>query len=349
MFVDRAKIWIKGGDGGNGIVSFRREKYVPRGGPDGGDGGHGGSVIFVVDPNMHTLLDFRNQRHFRAPRGADGRGGNQRGRDGDDLIVRVPPGTLIVDEKTDEILADMKEPDERQVVARGGRGGRGNARFATATDRAPRRAEEGKTCEEFSVLLELKLMADVGLVGLPNAGKSTLLSVVSAARPRIADYPFTTLAPNLGVVEIDGRTFVMADIPGLLEGAHTGKGLGHEFLRHVERTRVLLYVVDVVGVDGIDPIGALETLTTELGAYSQQLLKRPVLVAANKMDLLAGIAGDDTWDDLESYCEKREWPLLPISAATGQGIADLLRAVAERVWARQEGEHARGCDAKEET
>lgn len=347
MFVDRSRVWIKGGDGGNGIVSFRREKYVPRGGPDGGDGGHGGSVIFVVDPNLHTLLDFRNQRHFRAVRGADGRGGNQRGRDGEDLVVRVPPGTLVIEEETGRTLADMVEAGQEEVIARGGRGGRGNARFATATDRVPRRAEDGKECEEFPVLLELKLIADVGLVGLPNAGKSTLLSVVSAARPRIGDYPFTTLAPNLGVVEKDGQFFVIADIPGLLEGAHTGKGLGHDFLRHVERTRMLLYVVDVVGVDGTDPVAALETLRSELGAYSDKLLTRPQMVAANKADLLPGTT-EAEWDRLQDYCRERQWPVFLLSAATGQGVPTLLRALASEVEGerREEGEKS---DSEEET
>ena len=325
LFVDEAEIFVQGGTGGNGAVSFRREKYVPRGGPDGGDGGRGGDVVLVVDPALNTLADLRYRRHYRAGRGGHGEGGNRHGRRGQDCEVRVPPGTVVRDRDTGEVLADLSEPGQRIVVARGGRGGRGNARFATPRRQAPRLAENGEPGEARWLRLELRLLADVGLVGWPNAGKSSLLARVSAARPKIAAYPFTTLAPNLGVVERGlGRSFVMADIPGLIEGAHQGVGLGHEFLRHIQRTRVLVYVVDAAGSEGRDPGQDLATLRDELEAYEPALLERPGVVAANKMDLPEArqrLAG------LEAAAARWGLEVIPISAATGQGVDRLLDRV----------------------
>jgi len=326
LFVDRARVWVKSGDGGNGIVAFHREKFIPRGGPSGGDGGHGGSVVFVVDENLRTLMDFRYRRHFRAEPGAQGQGENMRGRDGSDLEVRVPPGTVVVLESTGETLADLIHPGQRGVIAPGGRGGRGNARFATSTNRAPRRATPGERTEEFAVYLELKLLADAGLVGLPNAGKSTLLAQVSAARPKTGDYPFTTVTPNLGVATWEGGSFVLADIPGLIEGAHAGKGLGHDFLRHIERTRVIIYVVDAAGVDGTDPVEALITLRSELAAYAGTLMEKGQLVAANKVDLLLENQG---LDGLQALCASLGLELFPVSAVTGAGATGLMRRVGE--------------------
>lgn len=324
MFVDRARVWVKAGDGGNGIIAFHREKFVPRGGPSGGDGGHGGSVVLVVDENLRTLMDFRSRRHFRAEPGAHGQKKNMRGRDGSDLEVRVPPGTVVVREDTGEELADLVFPGQRATIAAGGRGGRGNARFATSTDRAPRRATPGEPTEEFAVYLELKVLADAGLVGLPNAGKSTLLAQVSAARPKTGDYPFTTVTPNLGMVTWEGGSFVLADIPGLIEGAHEGKGLGHDFLRHIERTRVIIYVLDAAGVDGTDPAQALLTLRSELAAYSGTLLERGQLVAANKVDLLVE---NQALEGLKTLCTTLGLELFPVSAVTGAGVASLVRRV----------------------
>ena len=286
-FVDRVKIYVKAGDGGPGCVSFRREKYVPRGGPDGGDGGDGGDVILLADPQLLTLYDFYHQVHFRAENGRPGQGKKMKGRDGEDLILRVPVGTVVMDAETGEVLGDLTEPYQTLIVARGGKGGRGNAHFATPTRQAPRFAEPGKPGEERWLILELKLIADVGLVGLPNAGKSTLLSRISAARPKIADYPFTTLEPNLGVVKLpDGETFVVADLPGLIEGAHKGVGLGHEFLRHVERTRVLLFVLSV---DREDLYADYQVLKKELKLYNPALLQKDYLIAINKIDLLGHV------------------------------------------------------------
>lgn len=324
MFYDRARIWVKGGDGGNGIVAFRREKHVPKGGPSGGDGGNGGSVVFVVDEGLRTLMDFHYRRHFRAGRGQHGRGDNMKGRDGDDLLVKVPPGTVVIDESSGGVLGDLTRPGETLVVAPGGRGGRGNARFATATNRTPRHAEPGQAVDEFAVILELKLLADAGLVGLPNAGKSTLLARVSAARPKIADYPFTTLTPNLGVVEWAGGSFVLADVPGLIAGAHTGKGLGHQFLRHIERTRVVVYVVEVAVPPAPDPAASLRMLRSELESYSASLLERHQLVAANKIDLPGAGEGFGT---LEPACQELGLPVYPISAVTGEGVDQLVAAI----------------------
>lgn len=326
MFVDKVKIFVKGGDGGNGAVAFRREKYVPEGGPAGGDGGRGGSVIFEVDEGLRTLMDFRYQRHFHAQRGENGRNKNQHGASGEDLVVRVPPGTMVLDEQTGALVADLVHKGQRAVIARGGRGGRGNTRFATPKNPAPEIAENGEPGEERWVILELKLLADVGLVGFPSVGKSTLLSVVSAAKPKIAAYHFTTLVPNLGVVRIgDGRSFVMADLPGLIEGAHQGLGLGHQFLRHVERTRCLIHVLDMAGSEGRDPYEDYLQINRELSLYNPRLAQLPQIVAANKMDLPG--AGEQ----LERFRERvgEQVPIYPISAATRAGVEELLYAVAD--------------------
>lgn len=327
MFLDQAKIFVKAGDGGDGSKSFRREKYVPRGGPDGGDGGRGGDVILRVDEGLNTLIDFRYKSRFEAGRGQHGSGGNKTGANGESVVIRVPPGTVVKDAESGVLLADLVHPGQEVVVARGGRGGRGNIHFAHASRQTPRFAERGEPGESRWLLLELKVLADVGLVGYPNAGKSTLISRISAARPKVAPYPFTTLTPHLGVVRLDeGASFVVADIPGLVEGAHEGVGLGHAFLRHIERTRVLLHVVDLSGLEGRDPRRDLEVIRRELEAYSPALAQRPQLVAANKMDL------QEARDNLEAfrrYAEELGLPVIPISAATGQGIAELLKALWE--------------------
>jgi len=325
VFVDSVKIYVKGGDGGNGIVAFRREKYVPKGGPAGGDGGKGGDVVLEVDEGLSTLLDFRYQRHFKAPRGQNGKSKGQHGADADDLVLKVPPGTMVYDDETGELLADLTRHGQRAVIARGGRGGRGNMRFATPANPAPEIAEKGEPGEERWVRLELKLLADVGLIGFPSVGKSTLLSVVSAAKPKIAPYPFTTLSPNLGVVDVDGeRSFVLADLPGLIEGAHQGVGLGHQFLRHVERTRLLIHVVDIAGSEGRDPVEDYHKINEELRLYDERLASRPQVVAANKMDL-PGAA-----ENLERFRRAvPDVPVYPISAATRQGVRELVYAVAD--------------------
>lgn len=324
MFVDTARIYVKAGDGGNGAIAFRREKHVPRGGPAGGDGGRGGDVVVVADEGLRTLMDFRYQRHFKAERGENGRGKNQNGADGEDLIIRVPVGTLIYDEDG-RLLADLTTHQQRVVVAKGGRGGRGNTRFASAKNPAPYISENGEPGEERWVQLELKLLADVGLIGFPSVGKSTLLASVSAARPKIADYHFTTLSPNLGVVDVgDGRSFVLADLPGLIEGAHQGVGLGHEFLRHAERTRCLIHVIDMAAIEGRDPVNDYHLINRELALYSPALARRPQVVAANKMDL------PDAARNLERFRrEVPDVPVFPISAATGEGVRALMLAVAE--------------------
>jgi len=321
--IDRVTITVQGGRGGNGCVSFRREKYVPRGGPDGGDGGHGGSVVLRVNPHMRTLLDFRYRSSFAAERGGAGKGKNMTGASGRDCVVEVPPGTVVTDEATGQVLADLTEEGQVFIAARGGRGGRGNARFATATNRSPRRFEEGREGESRRIRLELKLIADVGVIGLPNAGKSTLLAALSAARPRIADYPFTTLEPHLGLVRVDDETaFVMADIPGLTEGAHLGKGLGLEFLRHVERTRVLVFLLDSTRPA---PERDYDALTKELGAYSEELLRKPRVVCLNKTDIAAGGVAPQPPGALR------------ISALTGAGLDVLKRRLAELVSSGGEG------------
>ncbi|MFW5433635.1 GTPase ObgE [Paenibacillus apiarius] len=325
MFVDKTKIYVKGGDGGDGIVSFRREKYVPMGGPAGGDGGRGGNVIFRVDEGLRTLVDFRYQKHFKAPRGDKGRNKSQHGANAEDMIVRVPPGTVVVDDDTQEIIADLTRQGQEVIIAKGGRGGRGNIRFATAANPAPELAEHGEEGEERWVVLELKVMADVGLVGFPSVGKSTLLSVVSSAKPKIGAYHFTTITPNLGVVEAgDGRSFVMADLPGLIEGAHTGIGLGHEFLRHVERTRIIVHVVDMAGTEGRDPFEDWVKINEELELYNEKLAERPQIVAANKMDM------PEAEEQLAIFKEKvrdktsRDIDVVPISSLTKMGVQELL-------------------------
>ena len=330
MFVDKAKIFVKAGDGGNGIIAFRREKYVPEGGPAGGDGGKGGDVVFRVDEGLRTLMDFRYQKHFKAARGENGRNKGQHGANADDLIVRVPPGTLVIDDDTGEVIADLTRHGQEVVVARGGRGGRGNIRFATPSNPAPYIAENGEEGQARWIVLELKVMADVGLVGFPSVGKSTLLSVVSKARPKIGAYHFTTLTPNLGVVNLeDGRSFVMADLPGLIEGAHQGVGLGHDFLRHIERTRVIVHVVDMSGSEGRDPYEDWVKINEELKLYNPRLAERPQIVAANKMDI------PEAAQHLQRFREqllKEGSPegsslvpeVFPISAVTGQGIRELL-------------------------
>src|SRR5215472_17510858 len=331
MFIDEVRILIKAGDGGNGCLAFRREKYVPRGGPSGGDGGRGGDVVLLATEHQNTLLAFRYNPEHKAERGRHGEGSNRTGADGRSIEVEVPVGTLVYDEATGERLYDFTHPGERVLVARGGRGGRGNARFATSTHQAPTEHEPGRPGEEKRLRLELKLLADVGLVGFPNAGKSTLISRISAARPKIADYPFTTLEPNLGVVELDNyRTFVVADIPGLIEGAHTGAGLGIQFLRHIERTRLLAHLVDVSESSGRDPAHDFEVVLDELGSFSDDLVKKPMLVAASKMDVAQDPA---RLLALRLHVAERGMPFFEISSATGLGIEKLKFAMAERVLA----------------
>ncbi|MBX6352895.1 MAG: GTPase ObgE [Thermoflavifilum sp.] len=325
MFVDQAKIYVKGGDGGNGIISWRREKYVPMGGPAGGDGGKGGDVVLLVDEGLRTLIDFRYQRHFKAERGENGRPKNQHGKSAPDLVVKVPPGTVVRDAETGEFLGDLVHHGQRLVVARGGRGGRGNAHFLSDKNRAPEIAEKGEPGEERWILLELKVLADVGLVGFPSVGKSTLLASVSRAKPKIASYHFTTLTPELGVVEVEeGRSFVLADLPGLIEGAHEGHGLGHEFLRHIERTRVIIHVIDMAAVEGRDPVQDYHVIREELRRYRAELADRPELVAANKMDL------PGAEEHLQRFREALpNLRVFPISGATGQGVHALMRAAAD--------------------
>lgn len=327
MFVDQARVFVKGGDGGNGIVSYRREKFVPLGGPAGGDGGDGGNVVFVVDEGLRTLLDFRYQRHFKADRGEYGKPKNQHGKSASDLMVKVPPGTTVRDADTDEFLGDLIHHGQTLVVAKGGRGGRGNTHFASQVNKAPDMAEKGEPGEERWVVLELKVLADVGLVGFPSVGKSTLLSVVSAARPKIGEYHFTTLSPELGVVGVmDGRSFVMADLPGLIEGAHEGHGLGHEFLRHMERTKVLVHVLDMAATEGRNPIEDYQVIRDELASYGRHLETRPELLAANKMDVFG--AEENLHKFKAAYPELR---VFPISGVTHQGVSDLLLAVADEL------------------
>lgn len=322
MFVDVAKIFVKSGNGGNGSVSFRREKYVPQGGPDGGDGGDGGDVVFVVDQQMRTLLDFKYKKKHAAKHGENGGASKMYGRDGEDLIIKVPAGTVIRDAESNKVICDLKEVGQRFVIAKGGRGGRGNTKFATATRQTPEFAEPGMPGEEIWVVLELKLLADVGLVGFPNVGKSTILSMVTGAKPKIANYHFTTITPNLGVVEIPGlNSFVLADIPGLIEGAHEGVGLGIEFLRHVERTRVLVHVIDVSGIEGRDPLEDFEKINEELKLYSEKLSKKPQIVAANKTDI-PGF--EENFEKLKAEMEKRNIKVFKISAATNQGLRELM-------------------------
>ncbi len=335
MFIDRARIYIRGGDGGNGVTAFRREKFVPRGGPSGGDGGRGGSVYLESTEGLNTLLHFRFNPEHKAGRGRHGEGSKRHGQDGEDLTVRVPVGTVVNDEATGEVLHDFTRPGERVLLAKGGMGGRGNAQFATPTNRAPRYHQEGRAGVERRLLLELKLIADVGLVGLPNAGKSTLISRISAARPKIADYPFTTLEPHLGVVDLgDFRTLVVADIPGLIEGAHQGAGLGDRFLRHIERTKLLLHLVDVSGLS-VDPVADYSTISGELSAYSDDVAAKPRIVVATKIDAIDDEKGVR---DLEAFCQRFGFEFHRISAATGAGIPELLRRVGALVERFREAE-----------
>ncbi len=333
QFYDRAKIYVKAGDGGNGSAHLRREKYVPYGGPDGGDGGRGGSVYFVIDPGLNTLVDYHYRQHYHAGNGGHGSKQRSHGAKGEDIVLRVPPGTVIRDAENGELLADLVAPDQRVLVARGGRGGLGNVHFATPTNQTPREAQKGEPGEERWLTLELKLIADVGLVGFPNAGKSTLLSVVSAARPKIADYPFTTLTPNLGVVTIgepgsgDDFSFVLADIPGLIEGASEGAGLGLEFLRHVERTLLLLHLIDGSSIERT-PWEGFEAINRELVHYSEDLAKRPQIIVFNKMDLPEA---QERWPEMKRRAEEAGLPIFPISAATRQGVDELMYFTANRL------------------
>jgi GTP-binding protein len=332
MFVDIAKVYVKGGDGGDGVATFRRELYVPEGGPSGGDGGHGGNLIFRVDEGLRTLMDFRYQKHFKAPRGEKGRNKSQHGANAENYIVRVPPGTIVIDDDTKEIIADMTRHGQEVVVAKGGKGGRGNMRFATANNPAPHIAEKGEEGQERWVILELKVMADVGLVGFPSVGKSTLLSVVSAAQPKIGAYHFTTITPNLGVVDVDeGRSFVLADLPGLIEGAHEGVGLGHEFLRHVERTRVIAHVVDMSGSEGRDPYEDWVAINEELRLYNGKLAERPQVIVANKMDIPESELFLEEFRNKLAENGRGDMKIFPISAATRQGIRELLYKLADLV------------------
>jgi len=326
MFADEATIEVKAGDGGDGCVAFRREKYVPFGGPAGGDGGDGGDVVLAVDPGMSTLFHFTRQRHFRAENGHHGRGKRQHGPAGQTLRIPVPPGTLVKDADSGEVLADLVEEGDEVVVAAGGRGGRGNARFTTSTRQAPRIAENGEPGEKRTLLLELKLLADVGLVGLPNAGKSTLLAAVTAARPKVASYPFTTLQPYLGVVVLDHETeFVLADLPGLIQGASEGRGLGHEFLRHVERTRLLIHLIDG---SAEDPLADFKAINQELEAFGHGLADKPQLVGFNKMDLPTA---QERWPEVRKALEKEGFEAFPVSGATQEGVRDLLWRAAQRL------------------
>src|SRR5687768_14937568 len=328
MFVDEVDIHVFAGSGGSGSLSFRREKFIPRGGPDGGDGGHGGSVFIVASPTKNTLVDFRFHPEFKAGRGQPGQGSNRTGQTADDLEIPVPIGTLVFEkvEGSDELqqLADLAEEGQRVLVAKGGRGGRGNARFVSSTNRAPRRTEPGQEGEEKFLTLQLKLLADVGLIGFPNAGKSTLISRISAARPKIADYPFTTLTPNLGVVKLsDDRSFVVADVPGLIRGAHSGHGLGDRFLRHIERTKVLVHLVDVSGASGRDPVEDFDTILEELRLFDPKVAAKPQIVAANKIDALYDRS---RLTRLEKHVKKLGLPLHRISGVTGDGVDELLEA-----------------------
>jgi GTPase len=331
MFIDEAKIHVKAGDGGNGKVSFRREKYVPNGGPDGGDGGKGGDLIFIADPNLDTLLDFAGKHNWRAQNGEPGTSKNCTGANGDDLIIRVPPGTLIYDADIDLLLKDLDEPGMKVCVCQGGKGGRGNSHFATSIHQAPRFAEQGVAGQERNLRLELKLIADIGLVGMPNAGKSTLISRCSAARPKIAPYPFTTLEPVLGIVKLsDDRRFVMADLPGLIEGAHEGAGLGFEFLRHIERTRIIVHILDIMPPDGSDPAKNYRQIRKELEKYSKSLAKKPELIVANKIDL------DPEGKTIKKLRKQLKHRIYPISAVTGEGIKDLSELLWKKAKANQQ-------------
>ena len=327
MFTDYVKIYAKAGDGGNGAISFRREKYVAAGGPDGGDGGKGGDVYFEVDPNSNTLIDFRYKKKFKAQNGNNGEGSNKYGKGGEDLTIKVPIGTVIKDAMTNEVLADLSQEGQRELVLKGGRGGKGNTHFATSTRQAPRFSQDGENGEEKELILELKLLADVGLIGFPNVGKSTFLGRTTSATPKIADYHFTTLEPNLGVVKTEyGESFVIADIPGIIEGASEGVGLGLQFLRHIERTRLLLHVIDVSGSEGRDPIDDFNKINAELQKYSKKLSKRKQIIVANKID---SMQDESLYNELEKMAKENNIEIFKISAVTGEGVSELIKHVAE--------------------
>lgn len=324
MFADRAKIYVRSGKGGDGHVSFRREKYVPNGGPDGGDGGHGGDVIFVVDEGLNTLIDFRHLRKYQAENGAEGDKKNCRGKDGNDIIIKVPEGTVIKEAESGQVITDMSGDNKRIVLLRGGKGGNGNQHYATSTMQAPKYAQPGQAYKELMLILELKVIADVGLVGFPNVGKSTFLSRVSNARPKIANYHFTTLNPNLGVVDLEGTSgFVIADIPGLIEGASEGIGLGHEFLRHIERTKVIIHIVDAAGTEGRDPVEDIYKINKELELYNADIAKRPQVIAANKIDAIYD-SENDSINAIKNEFEPKGIKVFSISAVSGQGLKELL-------------------------
>ena len=329
MFVDRARIFIKSGKGGNGAVSFRREPFVPEGGPDGGDGGKGGDVIFQADENLRTLMDFRYKRKYEAENGQDGMKKKRYGRNGQDLIIKVPVGTVVIDEESGLVMQDLTEHGQSFVAAKGGRGGKGNVKYTTSTRQAPNFAEAGGFAKERNVILEMKLIADVGLVGFPNVGKSTLLSVATSAKPKIANYHFTTIEPNLGVVQIFDTSFVMADIAGIIEGAHEGAGLGHKFLKHIERTKVLIHVVDVAGSEGRDPIEDFDKINSELQQYSPKLMKKPQIVAANKIDLLS--EDDPQYIKFREYVEEKGYKVYPMSAPINIGVREILAEAADQL------------------
>ncbi|MCR8746516.1 GTPase ObgE [Romboutsia lituseburensis] len=327
MFIDKARIFVKAGNGGNGAVGFRKEKYVPAGGPDGGDGGNGASIIFEVDLGLRTLMDFKYQRKYAAEPGGDGTKGRRAGKNGEDLLLKVPAGTIIRDEATGLVLADLKQEGDRAVIARGGRGGKGNQHFANAVRQAPAFAKSGTDGQERWITLELKMIADVGLLGFPNVGKSTFLSVVTKAKPKIANYHFTTLTPNLGVVQTKfGESFVLADIPGLIEGAAEGIGLGHDFLRHVERTKVLIHIVDISGLEGRDALEDFDKINDELKMYNEKLSTRPQVVVANKIDILED---ESVFEDFKNELESRGYKVFKMSAATRQGIDDVIAYVTQ--------------------
>lgn len=329
MFVDRAKISIRSGKGGDGCVSFRREPFVPEGGPNGGDGGKGGDVIFQADNNLRTLMDFRYKRKYEAENGQNGMKYNRFGKKGEDLIIKVPPGTIVIDEETNLVMKDLLHHGDSFVAARGGKGGKGNVHFKNSVRQAPNFAEAGGFAQSRNIILELKLIADVGLIGFPNVGKSTLLSVCTSANPKIANYHFTTITPNLGVVELYDTSFVLADIPGLIEGAHTGAGLGLNFLKHIERTKLLIHVVDVSGSEGRNPIEDFDKINNELKSYGEKLLKKPQLVAANKMDMLD--EEDERYLSFKAYVEEKGYQVFPISAPINQGVKELMSAAASEL------------------
>ena len=333
MFIDEARIIVRAGRGGHGCIAFRREKFVAKGGPSGGNGGHGGNVYLVSSTQENTLLKFRYNRHFRADRGRHGEGSDRHGKSGRDLVIAVPVGTLVYDYDTGALMQDFDRTDENWMAAAGGRGGKGNAHFASSVNRAPRKAQDGESGEEKTLRLELKLLADVGLVGFPNAGKSTLISSISAAHPKIADYPFTTLEPSLGVVEAENfQTFVMADIPGLIEGAHEGHGLGLQFLRHIERTRLLLYLIDVSVGNETNPVSQLEVLRSELEEHDPQLVRKPAAVVASKMDSVEV----EKLEALEQWCGQQNVELVRISSVTGKGLDELKQTVVRKLASRDE-------------